>query len=370
MGEHRIRLRLEQTEERSLSRYAQLSSKSIGRIRPEEPSFMRTEFMRDRDRIIHSKAFRRLKHKTQVFISPVGDHFVTRLTHTIEVSQIARSISRALRLNEDLTEAIALAHDLGHTPFGHLGEAFLNERVQGGYRHAEQSLRIIDLLEKDGAGLNLTWEVRQGVLHHSKDRSSTDGLAASHAGGTLEAQVCRLSDAIAYVNHDLLDAFRAGVLTEEDVPTDVRRVLGSRHSERLNTIIGDVVDQSWESAGEADPRPEVGSAEGPAIALGDDVREAISELRELLFERVYDPAGSGFAGEEARRTLEVLWDSLNRNPAAIPPGYARTDGPLDRRIADYISGMTDRFAIRMAEALRNDGSPEDLLLAAAGVGAL
>ena len=342
MEDHRIRSHLEQVEDSVLSPHAQRSADSRGRDRAEAPSFMRTAFMRDRDRIVHSKAFRRLKHKTQVFISPVGDHYVTRLTHLIEVAQIARSISRALRLNEDLTEAISLGHDLGHTPFGHLGEAFLNDRLTGGYRHAEQSLRIVEQLEKDGAGLNLTWEVRQGIVHHSKGRHGLHEAGATVKQLTLEAQVVRLSDAIAYVNHDLLDAVRAGILTEEQVPASVQGVLGRRHSERLNTLIGDVVENSWAASG---------AVEGePVIRMGEAVGEAASELRDFLFDRVYERPNP--AVTEARDVLEVLWEAFTSDPDLIPPGYAKPDATGDRRAADYISGMTDRFAQRTAESLR------------------
>ena len=299
--------------------------------------------MRDRDRIVHSKAFRRLKHKTQVFISPIGDHYVTRLTHTIEVAQIARSISRALRLNEDLTEAIALGHDLGHTPFGHLGEDFLNERLPGGYRHAEQSLRIVERLEKDGAGLNLTWEVRQGIVHHSKGRHRLHEAAEAEDPLTLEAQVVRIGDAIAYVNHDILDAVRSGVLAEADIPTSVQRVLGSRHSERLNSLIADVVEHSWAASGAS------GSTGDPVIRMGDDVGAAAAELRDFLFDRVYERPSD--ASDRARETLDLLWRSLAARPELVPDGYAETAASPERRIADYISGMTDRFAERTAESL-------------------
>ena len=342
-ADHRIRTHLEQVEASVLSPHAQRSAESRGRERPEAPSFMRTAFMRDRDRIVHSKAFRRLKHKTQVFISPVGDHYVTRLTHIIEVAQIARSISRALRLNEDLTEAIALGHDLGHTPFGHLGEAFLNERLPGGYRHADQSLRIVERLEKDGAGLNLTWEVRQGMVNHSKGRHGLHETPDTPEPLTLEAQVVRLSDAIAYVNHDLLDAVRAGILTEEQVPASVQTALGRRHSERLNTLIGDVVENSWAASGAADG--------DPAIRMSETAGAAASELRDFLFDRVYERPSP--AATEAGGVLEVLWEAFTSNPDLIPSGYAEPGAPAGRRTADYISGMTDRFAERSAEALRD-----------------
>ncbi len=349
MNDHHIRLRLEQLEEQTLSPFAQLSRETQGRRIPEEPSFMRTEFQRDRDRVIHSKAFRRLKHKTQVFIAPLSDHFSTRISHTIEVSQIARSIARALRLNEDLTEAIALAHDLGHTPFGHLGEDFFDERIPGGYRHAEQSLRVVDVLEKDGRGLNLTWEVRQGVLNHSKGRG---GLQPVHQSGediSLEADICRLSDAIAYVNHDLGDAIRAGFIRADDIPAHVRETLGERHAERLNTIIADLVETSWSVTGESpsvnghDPRPD--------IVMSQPVLRAVIDLREFLFDNVYLVAARN-QNEEPLRILETLWDAFTNSPELIPEGYARPEDDAPRRAVDYISGMTDQFAARAAEELR------------------
>jgi len=222
-----IRQTTEEKEE-SLSPYAVKSKLSQGRLKYEEPCPLRTVFQRDRDRIIHSKAFRRLKHKTQVFIAPLGDHYVTRLTHTLEVSQIARTISRALNLNEDLTEAIALGHDLGHTPFGHVGEDVLNEVYHHGFRHNEQSLRIVDLLENDGRGLNLTWEVRDGILNHSKTRADILGENQGKAN-TLEGQVCQIADAIAYINHDIGDAIRAGIITEGDLPLSAVRILDLSH---------------------------------------------------------------------------------------------------------------------------------------------
>ncbi len=329
---------------------------------------MRTAFMRDRDRIVHSKAFRRLKHKTQVFISPIGDHYVTRLTHTIEVAQIARSISRALRLNEDLTEAISLGHDLGHTPFGHLGEEFLNERLPDGYRHAEQSLRIVERLEKDGAGLNLTWEVRQGMVNHSKGRHGLHEIADSDVPLSLEAQVVRISDAIAYVNHDLLDAIRAGVLTERDVPASVQRVLGSKHSERLNALIGDVVETSWSAAGitagSASGANEKGNRSEPAIRMGERIGRAASELRDFLFDRLYDRPNETIT--QARETLDYLWTTIMADPDLIPDGYAEAGASSERRAADYLSGMTDGFAERTAADLRNGIRPKPELVGATG----
>ncbi len=316
--------------------------------------------MRDRDRIVHSKAFRRLKHKTQVFISPIGDHYVTRLTHTIEVAQIARSISRALRLNEDLTEAIALGHDLGHTPFGHLGEEFLNERLPNGYRHAEQSLRIVERLEKDGTGLNLTWEVRQGMVNHSKGRHGLHEIADSKEPLSLEAQVVRISDAIAYVNHDLLDAIRAGVLTERDVPASVQRVLGAKHSERLNALIGDVVETSWAASGVT----EDSQGSKPAIRMGEHIGRAASELRDFLFDRLYDRPNEKIT--QARETLDYLWTTIMADPDLIPGGYAEAGASSERRAADYLSGMTDGFAERTAVNLRNGVRPKVELLGATG----
>ncbi len=349
MNNHHIRLHLEQLEEQTLSPFAQLSRDTRGRRVPEEPSFMRTEFQRDRDRIIHSKAFRRLKHKTQVFIAPLSDHFSTRLSHTIEVSQIARSIARALRLNEDLAEAIALGHDLGHTPFGHLGEEFFAERIPGGYRHAEQSLRVVDVLEKDGEGLNLTWEVRDGILKHSKGRGGLGAIRQEDDGISLEAEICRLSDAIAYVNHDLGDALRAGVIRPEDIPLHVRQLLGNRHAERLNSIIADLVETSWPVAGQDGVHVDEG--ERPHIAMSQPVLRAIVDLREFLFDNVYLTAAKDQTGEPLR-ILETLWDTFTQSPELIPEGYARPEDDAPRRAVDYISGMTDQFAARAAEDLR------------------
>ena len=352
MNDHHIRLRLEQLEEQTLSPFAQLSRDTQGRRIPEEPSFMRTEYQRDRDRVIHAKAFRRLKHKTQVFIAPLGDHFSTRLSHTLEVAQIARSIARALRLNEDLAEAIALAHDLGHTPFGHLGEEFFDARIPGGYRHAEQSLRVVDSLEKDGRGLNLTWEVRQGILNHSKGRGNLQPIRRSDGDITLEAEICRLSDAIAYINHDLGDALRARVLEPADIPAHVSATLGSRHAERINTIITDLVQTSWPVTGEG----AVPAESRPVITMSQPVLRAVIDLREYLFDNVYLPAARS-QNEEPLRILETLWDTFSRNPDLIPEGYAQPgDDPL-RRAVDYISGMTDHYAARAAADLQAGRRP-------------
>jgi dGTPase len=356
-----VRLRLE-ARERELAPAAVRSAESRGRERPERPSDMRTEFQRDRDRIIHSKAFRRLKHKTQVFIAPAGDHYVTRLTHTLEVAQIGRTIARALALNEDLTEAIALGHDLGHTPFGHAGEQALGTLLPEGFRHNEQSLRIIELLEASGAGLNLTWEVREGILKHSKPREGIfEELEERHwapgewgdpLASTLEGQIVRLADSVAYLNHDIADAVRAGLLRTEDLPAGARAVLGDTHSQRIDTLVTDVVDASWEAAQQ--PRAEAGA---PApIAMSPRVAAATDELRDYLFENVYLWEERLAEADRARRVIEFLWEHFMREPAELEASeYTRPEDALSRRIADYISGMTDLFAIATAERLGFSG---------------
>ena len=269
---------------------------SRGRLKPEEPCQVRTAFQRDRDRIIHCKAFRRLKHKTQVFIAPLGDHYVTRLTHTLEVSQIARTIARALNLNEDLTEAIALGHDLGHTPFGHVGEDVLNELYHQGFRHNEQSLRVVDLLEKDGQGLNLTWEVRDGIVNHSKTRADILGQGWGKVN-TLEGEICKIADIVAYINHDIGDAVRAGIITEGDLPLSAVRVLGLSHSQRINTMVCDIIDYSWAASG----RNTTGS---PTIGMSPQILEATNTLRKFLFDRVYNLHAAQKETEKAREVLQ------------------------------------------------------------------
>ncbi len=346
-----IRRRLEQREQ-LLSPFAAKSAQSAGRAIPEPPSDVRTEYQRDRDRIIHSKAFRRLKHKTQVFIAPLGDHYVTRLTHTLEVSQIARTIARALNLNEDLTEAIALGHDLGHTPFGHIGEDELDKILPDGFRHARQSLNIVERVEREGRGLNLTWEVRQGILNHSKPRG--DFLAARDDGITLEAQIVRTSDAVAYINHDLADAFRADLISEDDLPSSVATSLGSRHSERIDTIVCDIIDNSYyvsglhgtgDSTNGACPEPQ------HSITMGTEVRDAFMELREFMFSTVYLPNDDSPEGESARRIVRFLYGYFGERPHEIPPEYAQRSRTPGEAVVDYISGMTDHYAIRLAEKL-------------------
>jgi len=337
-----IRQKAEAKEE-SLSPYAAKSGSSRGRLKYEEPCPIRTAFQRDRDRIIHCKAFRRLKHKTQVFIAPLGDHYVTRLTHTLEVSQIARTISRALNLNEDLTEAIALGHDLGHTPFGHVGEDVLDELYHHGFRHNEQSLRIVDLLEKDGQGLNLTWEVRDGILNHSKTRVDILGEGWGKPN-TLEGEVCKLADTVAYINHDIGDAIRAGIITENDLPLSAVTVLGRFHSQRINTMVCDIIDHSWAATGY--------SAEGsPAIGMSPQVLEATNTLREFLFERVYNLHAAQKEAEKAREVIRFLYHYFNEHANKLPPEYSFYSDEPERRIVDYIAGMTDQYAMRMAEEL-------------------
>ena len=338
MVHYEIRKRLEEREE-SLSQYAMKSRLSQGRLKPEEPCPMRTAFQRDRDRIIHSKAFRRLKHKTQVFIAPLGDHYVTRLTHTLEVSQIARSIARALNLNEDLDEAISLGHDLGHTPFGHVGEEVLNSLYPEGFRHNEQSLRVVDILEKDGQGLNLTWEVREGILKHAK--TGVDILGEDWGEvGTLEGQVCKIADIIAYVNHDIGDAVRAGIISDGDLPRQAVAVLGRSHSERINTLVSDVIDFSWAASG-------VDGEERPVIGMSPKVLEAAEILRQFLFARVYKVAGD--QSERARQVVCVLYEYFVKHEEKLPEEYSRRDDSAERKAVDYIAGMTDNYALRMVE---------------------
>ncbi len=340
-----VQQRLEEREE-ALSPFAARSRLSRGRQVPEEPSPLRTEYQRDRDRIVHTKAFRRLKHKTQVFIAPLGDHYVTRLTHTLEVAQIGRTIARALNLNEDLVEATALGHDLGHAPFGHIGEDVLTELYSPGFRHSLQSLRLVDHLEKGGKGLNLTWEVRQGIVTHSK--SSLGILEADwKKPPTLEAQVCKLADALAYINHDTGDAIRSGLVTEEDLPPEVTGVLGQTNSERINTVVTDVVEHSWAASGEESLEP----GQEPVITMGEPVRNAANLLRNFLFEKVYHASGASEEASKAREAVRALYRHFTEHPEEIPREYHRKGESVERRAVDYISGMTDRFALRTAEEL-------------------
>jgi dGTPase len=335
-----IRKMIEEREE-SLSPHAVKSRMSKGRPVHEEQDPIRTVFQRDRDRIIHSKSFRRLKHKTQVFIAPQGDHYVTRLTHTLEVSQIARTIARALNLNEDLTEAIAMGHDLGHTPFGHIGEEVLNDLYHEGFRHNEQSLRVVDLLENDGKGLNLTMEVRDGIVNHSK--STARILEDWGQMATLEAEVCRIADTVAYINHDIDDAIRAGIIGGDDLPSLPVEVLGNTRRERINTMVNDIIVQSWAAR---DP-----GAESPSITMSPGIKEVTNILRDFLWERVYNLIAAREEAEKARETIRHLYRYFNDNEDKLPPEYSVYSDEVERRVVDYIAGMTDQYATRLAEGL-------------------
>lgn len=347
--------RLEKLEE-GLSPYASRSKTSRGRVRQEPPSPLRTEYQRDRDRIIHTNAFRRLKHKTQVFIAPAGDHYVTRLTHTLEVAQIARTIARALNLNEDLTEAMAHGHDLGHTPFGHVGEDTLDQISQLGFTHSAQSLRIVEQLEKDGEGLNLTWEVRQGIACHSKPRGDflAEGLVDSNGEPlTLEAQILRLADSVAYLNHDIADALRSGVLRESDLPDEVNRVLGNSHSQRINALVTDAVYSSWPASGASpDSLGKTGQTSNPVITMSPETRQAMTQLREFMFEKMYLPLSRNAESDSAREVVRTLHSYFLTNPEEVPPPYFGPHATPEQAAVDYLSGMTDHYAIRLAEKIK------------------
>lgn len=322
-----IRENIEKMERETLSPYAMLSVNSRGREREEEPCDIRPVFQRDRDRILHSKAFRRLKNKTQVFLTPKGDHYRTRLSHTLEVSQNARTIAKALRLNEDLVEAIALGHDLGHTPFGHAGEYELNDLCEDGFHHNEQSVRIVEKLEKNGAGLNLTWEVRDGILNHQTK-------TMPH---TLEGKIVRLSDKIAYINHDIDDAIRAQIMVEEDIPKELCDILGYSTKERLNTLIHNIITNS------------IGKDD---IMMSEKVEKAMHQLRRFMFEHVYkNPIAKG-EENKARELLRQLYFYYMNHLELIPEKYTRmlaAGEKKDRIVCDYISGMTDQYAITKFE---------------------
>ena len=318
-----IREETQRIEHEFFSEYATFSDESKGRIKPEEDDEMRTCFQRDRDRVIHCKAFRRLKHKTQVFLAPEGDHYRTRLTHTLEVAQIARSIARSLRLNEDLTEAIALAHDLGHTPFGHAGEFLLNEIYEGGFKHNEQSVRIVEKLEKDGEGLNLTWEVRDGILNHQT-------RTTPH---TLEGKIVRLSDKIAYVNSDIDDAIRAQILSEDDIPMELRKTLGFTTRERLDHLIHDIITSSMDR---------------DDIVMSPETAQAMKELRIFMFQNVYkNPVAKG-EEVKAKTMIKQMYyfymDHIEQLPEKLLAMLEQGEDK-GRVVCDYISGMTDQYAI-------------------------
>ncbi len=315
-----VREKIENNERLILSDKACLSSQSRGRENPEEKCSLRTDFQRDRDRIIHSNSFRRLKHKTQVFLSPEGDHYRTRLTHTLEVSQIARTIANGLSLNGDLTEAVALGHDLGHTPFGHAGERALNSVFPGGFRHYDQSLRVVEKLEKNGKGLNLTYEVRDGIVCHTRGKEAD----------TLEGRIVKLADKIAYINHDIDDAVRAGVMCEEDIPSEVRKALGFTKSARINTMVLDVVENSRDD-----------------IVFSAEIQQPFDELHSFMFEKVYtNPVCKG----EETKAIDIilrLYDYFISNSERIPKTYhyiIEEEG-VHRAACDYIAGMSDRYLL-------------------------
>ena len=324
-----IREQAEKREYEFLSRYAAHSSDSLGRDRDEVQDDIRTVYQRDRDRIIHSKSFRRLKHKTQVFIAPIGDHYRTRLTHTLEVSQLSRTVSSALRLNDDLTEAIALGHDLGHTPFGHAGERALNEVCPFGFRHYEQSIRVVEKLERDGNGLNLTKEVRDGILNHQWNLRPS----------TLEGQIVRFCDKIAYINHDIDDAERAGIMTEEDIPDRFRKSLGGSTKERLDTLINDIIYQSIDS---------------DEIHMSPDIKKEMEDLRHFMYENLYTDSIAKIEEKKVPVLLKILYQYYEQHIDEMPDEYVQliSNGEAEPRVVcDYISGMTDPYAVQKFEEL-------------------
>ena len=334
-----IRLQLEAREREILAPQAAKSADSRGRLRPEAEDDVRPAFQRDRDRIIHCKAFRRLKHKTQVFFAPTGDHYRTRLTHTLEVSQIARTIAKALRLHEELTEAIALGHDLGHTPFGHAGERIIDRLMPGGFNHYEQSLRIVDVLENDGRGLNLTWEVRDGIAKHSKGKSGAPvGVASELRASTIEGQIMRVADLIAYVNHDIDDATRAGLLQTDQLPREPIDTLGASSSARIATLVKDVVTETL--AGNL-----------TEIRMSGRVLHAVLSLRSFLFEAVYENTIATAEFRKATDILSGLWDKVREHPDEFLDRRTIDAEGLDAATRDFIAGMTDRYAVRLFEEL-------------------
>ena len=336
-----------QARDASLSPHAARAATSKGRERPEPSDGKRNDYMADRERIVRSKAFRRLMHKTQVFLAPRGDHYLTRLTHTMEVSLLARAVARNLNLNEDLTEAICMGHDVGHAPFGHLGEATLAEVSGTGFRHNRQSVRVIELLENGGQGLNLTWEVRQGILRHSKGRGGIEGQAAEGLD-TLEGQIAKIADALAYVNHDTEDAIRAGMITDRDIPSSVTGALGKTRGEWIVTLVRDLTETSWAASGDV-PAP---SGAPPAIRMSAGVSAAANELRDFLFRRVYEPASANEQAERARDIIRLLYRHFLANPSSVPDDYSIAGEPPERRALDYISGMTDGYALLVAESVK------------------
>ncbi|MBR4622396.1 MAG: deoxyguanosinetriphosphate triphosphohydrolase [Ruminococcus sp.] len=321
----RPRERYEDFERSMLCEYACLSSETKGRELFAEPCDYRTEFQRDRDKIIHSNSFRRLKHKTQVFLSPTGDHYRTRLTHTLEVGQIARTIARALRLNEDLTEAIAMGHDLGHTPFGHAGERALNDLCPSGFKHYEQGIRVVELIENNGKGLNLTYEVRDGILKHTNQKAET-----------LEGYTVRFADVIAYINHDIDDSIRGGIITENDIPKEITDILGNSKSERITTLVGSIIEKGiYVENGE------------PTIGMHDGIAEAYNKLHRFMFDSVYRNPKCKSEETKAQEMLAELYRYFCKNVEKMPEVYASLAEQygVERAVCDYISGMSDGYAI-------------------------
>ncbi|HEX5215403.1 MAG TPA: deoxyguanosinetriphosphate triphosphohydrolase [Vicinamibacterales bacterium] len=334
-----IREQLEARELEFLAPQASKSGASRGRLRPEPEDPIRPVFQRDRDRVIHSKAFRRLKHKTQVFLAPTGDHYRTRLTHTLEVSQIARSIAKVLRLHEELTEAIALGHDLGHPPFGHAGERVIDRLVPGGFSHYEQSLRIVDVLENGRQGLNLTWEVRDGIARHSKGKHGMPvGAPKDHRASTVEGQIARVADIIAYVNHDIDDAVRAGVLAEAELPADAIALLGTTSSQRINTMVTDVVLRTLER-------------DLTEVWMSDEILNATLALRSYLFEAVYENPRATSEFEKATGILGGLWERVRLRPEIYVDRTTLEAEGLDVATKDFLAGMTDRYAVSLFQEL-------------------
>ena len=333
-----IRQMLEDREETNLSPYAQKSRHTRGRIREEVPCDIRPAFQHDRDRIVHCKAFRRLKYKTQVFLFPSDDHYRTRLTHTLEVSQIGRTIAKSLCLNEDLVEAIALGHDLGHTPFGHAGEATLDRLHPGGFRHNEQSLRVVDILEKDGQGLNLTIEVRDGILKHSKGRGAIVITEEADKPLTREAEVVRVADVIAYINHDIDDAIRGSVMTLDDLPGRCRSVLGDTHSQRIDRMVRAVLGETLKTGG---------------LSIEEEIEACMIELRDFLYERVYENNTVHEDFEKCSKIIEDIYHCFVERPDVFleEAGYASFYAPPSTCVCDYIAGMTDRYAFNLFEKI-------------------
>ena len=331
-----IREELEEREERNLSKHAQKSRCTRGRLREEAPCDIRPAFQHDRDRIVHCKAFRRLKYKTQVFLFPTDDHYRTRLTHTLEVAQVARTIGKSLLLNEDLVEAIALGHDLGHTPFGHAGEAVLNRLHPGGFRHNEQSVRVVDLLEREGQGLNLTIEVRDGILRHSKGRGEIIVLDGAEKPLTREAEVVRVADVIAYINHDIDDAIRGGVITLDDLPGGCRKSLGDTHSARIDRMVRSVIMETLKKE---------------TMAIEPEIEECMLVLRDFLYEHVYDNAVVHEEFNKCSRIIEDIYRYFLENPGVFLEETSAESFYADPAtcVCDYVAGMTDRYAFTLFE---------------------